>query len=112
MDMIEIIRGDTCPFSFKRRDKNNDVITEPADKLYFTIKQSYQTDEVLIQKTIDDMSFDDGTYRFVIEPEDTNDMEYGIYVFDIEVITDEYKQTIARGQIRISEEVTFQEDEV
>ena len=110
--MMEIIRGDTCPFSFTRRDKDNNVITEPADKLYFTVKQSYKSEEVLIQKTIDDMSFEEGTYRFSLQPEDTNELPYGNYVFDLEVITAEYKQTIAIGNIKITEEVTFQKDEV
>lgn len=110
--MIEIIRGDTCPFSFTRRDKDGNVIIDPAEKLYFTIKEKYTSTDILVQKTIDDMTFDEGTYRFVIEPNDTNELKYGVYVYDLEVITGEYKQTIARGTIKISEEVTFQEDEV
>ena len=112
--MYEIIRGDTSPFSFQRIDKNNQVIMQKAEKLYFTIKEKYTSDDVLIQKTIDDMDFNDdnGTYKFTIEPSDTDNMKYGIYVFDLEVITDDYKQTIAKGSIKVSEEVTFVSDEV
>ena len=110
--MILITRGDTCPFSFTRVDKTGEIIQEMATKIYFTVKKDYNSEKVVLQKTIGDMSFDNGTYHFTIEPEDTNGLEYGLYVYDLEVITDEYKQTISKGPIRITEEVTFESDEV
>lgn len=111
--MIEIIRGDTLPLAFQRKNSQGEVIITPPDKAYFTVKKNYKTGEVLIQKTLDDMTFDsEGYYHFVIESSDTDDFKYGSYVYDVEVITDDYKQTISRGEFIVTEEVTFASNEV
>ena len=111
---MEIIRGDTQEYKFQRKDANGDVITQEATSVYFTVKENYIVDKVLIQKTIEDMTFDsDGTYHFTITADDTNDLYYGDYVYDIEVKQgDEYTKTIAKGVFKISEEVTFESNEV
>ena len=107
------IRGDTKRYYFQRLNADGDPITERPDKLYFTVKKKTTDKVVLIQKTLDDMQVDDdGTYHFTIEPEDTDELKYMNYVFDIEVITDGVKTTIAKGGFTIEDEVTFAEDEV
>ena len=104
---MQIIRGDSSKFKFQRLDENGDPILIPASRIYFTVKRKATDSEIILQKTVDDMTFDgEGYYHFVIEPEDTNEMAFGDYVFDIEVITDEYKQTIAIGKFFVSYEVT------
>lgn len=108
---MKMRRGDTARFSFKRRDKNDNVITVKADKLYFTVKPNYYINNFVLQKTIDDMTFDEGKYTFTIEPNDTELLEYGDYVYDIEVITNDYKKTISIGDFIINEEVTFKVNE-
>ena len=51
------------------------------------------------------------SYTFNIEPEDTDNLDYGTYVFDIELIkTGEIKQTSV-GQFTLTSEVTFAENE-
>ena len=73
---ISMIRGDTTPLMFQRKDNNGDVIKLRADKIYFTVKKSDLPDEVLFQKTIDDMTFDeDGTYHYFSNETDANDIE-------------------------------------
>lgn len=113
MNIISMIRGDTTPLMFQRKDNNGDVIKLRADKIYFTVKKSDLPDEVLFQKTIDDMTLDeDGTYHFVIQPEDTNNLEFGNYLFDLEVIQDNVVSTISRGEFIIEFEATFARNEV
>lgn len=112
---IEIIRGDTKTLKFQRRTTNNEVITKKPDKLYFTVKTGYYTKDYLFQKRLDtNISYneEDNYYRFTIEPSDTNELDYGDYVFDIEIITGEVVKTIAKGTFKILEEVTFAENEV
>lgn len=107
-----ITRGDIKKIKFQRR-KEGQPILEKADKIYFTVKETHYKKEVVIQKTIDDMEFDEqGYYHLIITPEDTNELKYGEYVFDIEVIVEEYKKTLIKGTFKIEEEVTFAENEV
>ncbi len=109
---MEITRGDTKGLTFKRRNSDGSVITEKADKIYFTVKKNSVTGGITFQKTIDDMTFDsDGTYHFIINPSDTNSLSYGNYCYDLEVKIDDYVKTIAKGDFIITEEVTHKENE-
>ena len=109
---IQIIRGDTAKFKFQRLDGDGQVITTTPDYLYFTVKESSNKLKYVFQKTLDDMTVDsDGTYHFVVEPENTNGLQYGNYAYDIEVITDGVKTTIAYGTFNILPEVTWVENE-
>lgn len=101
-------RGDTGNFTFQCLDTQGAVITAIADAIYFTVKTSWDTAPAVIRKTIDDMTFDDdGTYHFTIEPEDTEGLRYGLYVYDIEVTRDGVVTTIAKGKLAITEESTW-----
>lgn len=111
---MKIIRGDTIVLSFIRLNENSEPITSIADAVYFTVKKNYIIQEAIIQKTIEDMNFDEetGRYTFTINPEDTDGLSYGKYVYDIEVIVGTYKKTIAKGELEIKEEVTHVGNEV
>lgn len=112
---IEIIRGDTKSFKFQRRTTNNEVITEKPDKMFFTVKTGYYSKDYLFQKRLDtDIIYreDDNYYYFTINPSDTDELDYGDYVFDIEVIKGDTVKTIAKGTFKVESEVTFAENEV
>lgn len=110
---MKMRRGDTKFYKFQRKDKNGEVITEKAEKVYFTVKKNFIAKEVILQKTIEDMVFDeDYYYHFVIEPEDTDNKEYGKYKFDVQIEHDGVKSTLALGDFEIQEEVTFADNEV
>lgn len=112
-DPLEIIRGDTARYKFRRKDKNGETITTIADKIYFTIKKNSTDMEPIIQKTIEDMTFDDGGfYHFILLPSDTDSLTYGMYCYDIERIQDGNKKTIRRGRIKLTSEVTHARNEV
>lgn len=114
--MMNIVRGDTKYYKFQRKKKHDgSVITELPDKLYFTVKYDYNIEDIVIQKTLEKgIIFDpeDNYYYITINPDDTNDLPYGKYVYDIEVIKNGVKQTIAIGEISIANEVTFYRNEV
>lgn len=113
LDLIEMTRGDTCPLRFKRLDANGNVITTVAEKVYFTVKKAFTDKFLIFQKTLADMTFDnEGIYHFVINPEDTNGLSYGNYYWDVEVITGTYKQTISKGVLRLTDEATWEFNEV
>lgn len=108
--MIELIRNDSLTLKFQRLAPDGNVITDEADKLFFTVKQNNITDTVVFQKTKEDMEYDSetGTYRFTILPEDTVSLPYGTYKYDLEVVNGtDYKKTISIGDFNILDEVTF-----
>lgn len=113
---MEITRGDYKVFRFQRKNKNKEVITELPDKMYFTIKKSCCKKEALIQKTLEKgitYSEEDNFYRIEMLPEDTCDLGFGDYKYDIEIIYDQNKpKTLKVGKISIKEEVTHKENEV
>jgi len=109
---MEIVRGDTKALKFQRKMDGEPILIK-ADKVYFTVKKNTRDKEALFQKTIADMSFDsEGVYHFIIEPEDTNNLSYGDYVYDLEVKIENYTRTIAKGTISVVDEVTFPINEV
>ena len=78
---------------------------EEGEKVTFTVRKGPKTEEnsVLIQKNVT------GT-RIELEPEDTREMEYGSYMFDVEVVWMENNElettTLIIGQFCVMPEVT------
>ena len=114
INVMSMTRGDTAKFKFQRIDAEGHPITTIADKCWFSVKTNDTQQNVVIQKTIEDMDFstEDYFYRFTIDPSDTNELQYGDYVYDVEIIQDDYKQTISKGQFILDYEVTFINNEV
>ena len=105
-------RGDTRGYYFKRIDGDGQVITTAPNSLYFTVKSSFFTQQVVFQKKLEDMTVDeDGTYHFVIEPKDTESLDYGSYVWDIQVTQDNVVTTIAKGTLNLTHEATWASNE-
>ena len=113
---IAMTKGDTATFHFHREDADGKVIITKADKVFFTVKKYNTTKDtaVVFQKTIEDMDFDDNNheYHFTINPEDTDQMEHRVqYIYDLEVIANGIKTTIAKGRFELEYEVTAAGDE-
>lgn len=105
-------RGNTGEFKFQRKDANGHPILTVATKVYFTVKRNTEEVNYLFQKTLDDMTFDgEGYYHLTIDPEDTANLEYGDYVYDVEVIVEDYKNTPVVGILTICDVVTFPQNE-
>ena len=108
---MEFTRGDTYKFRFQRKDASKHIIKTVANEVWFTVKENYETDEILFQKTLtkEDITFDeDFYYHIVIKPEDTKDLQYNTdYVCDIQVLKGEDIKTIYKDTLKVTEEVTF-----
>ena len=110
---MEITRGDYKSFRFERKNKNQEVIMEKPEKMYLTIKNNSYENKALIQKTLDNgIEFENGVYRVIFLPEDTENMAFGEYIYDIEVINDDKPKTIKIDKFLVNEEVTHKENEV
>ena len=111
--MIEITRGDTKSFKFQRKNTDGEVIKAKADEVTFSVKENYYTKVAPITKKLSrgEIQFDDEAfYHFKIEHDDTKDMPYGSYVFDIEVKYNDEVKTPLIDTIKITEEVTFDDE--
>lgn len=106
--MLSFTRGDTKRYKFKRRDTHNNVIEVEPQSLFFTVVKDPKTDPtVLIQKSIDDFEFtEDFFWHFRIESEDTADLPYGKYFYDIEVTQDNVTTSIVKGWLELTYEAT------
>ena len=113
---IEIIRGDNKTFKFQRKTEQGQVITDEPNEMYITFKTNDVINDYVIQKVYskEEISFDDltGFWSFELEPKDTNNLSYGEYLFDIEIITEENKvKTICEGSLMVNPEITFASNE-
>lgn len=109
---MEIIRGDTAKYRFRRYGSDGNVIATKADNIFFTVKENGYKEEYILQKTLDDMEFDeDYYYHITINPGDTDNLDYGTYMYDVEVIQDGNKTTTV-GEFIIGEEITFASNEI
>ena len=109
---MEFFRGDTFGFKFQRK-ANGKVLEDLPNKLFFTVKDNYYTDRVIFQKSLENgiTKDEDNWYHVMIKSEDTDGLDYKDYYYDIEVITDTYKLTIADGILKFKKEVTFPSNE-
>lgn len=106
----EITRGTTKGFEVRITDNENPI---EVDNIYFTLKNNCEVEEMIFQKHLGNgIVFKDNAYYIVINPEDTKDLAYGRYVFDIKIIKDGIKNTIEKGILAVTEEVTFACNEV
>ena len=110
---LEFIRGDTQYIKFQLKDGEGNLIQlSETDKLYFTVKQNSNSEEVMFQKEYpNDIQYEDEYYKFVINSEDTSGMSYGTYSYDIELKSGDYVKTLIIGSMTITEEITFKGDE-
>lgn len=115
--MIEIIRGDTSlTYKFQRRNESGVIKTKPK-KMWITFKEDCCYSDCLFQKTLEDgieYDEDDNYYRFKFKPEDTRDLKYGVYGFDIAIIDEngEKKTLLNSGELKIVKHYTHKCNEV
>lgn len=104
-NIFSMVRGDTQSFELEITE-NNESVT--VDSIYFTVKNDTHTDEILFQKKLNDgITLTNDVYNITIDPSDTDSLDYGRYAYDIEIIKNSIKKTIAVGVLDIKEEVTF-----
>ena len=112
---IKMPRGDYRKVKFQIKDKSGELANIDFKEIYITFKESTSTKEMLFQKRLskgDIVKNDDGYYHFEILPEETDNLDYAPYYFDIELYNDDplIKQTVT-GQLILTEEITFASNE-
>lgn len=110
---LEFTRGDTQFIRFQLKDgMGNPIKLSTEDKLYFTVKKNQNSSKILIQKKYPDSIKDtDGYFCFTLNSEDTSDLQYGTYQYDIELKSGSYVKTLGFGTITLTEEITHRGDE-
>ena len=110
---IKLPRGDIRNIRFQVTD-NGEPYTD-FDEVYFTVKKNYKIVDTIIQKKLSDGGIELDTttcyFSFKLNPEDTNGLAYNTYVFDIEVVKGDVIKQTTLGELTITEEVTFSENE-
>lgn len=102
LQTLSLNRGTTVKYKFQRLDYNGGPILTRAEELYFIVKKRWTDSEAIITKDLSDMTFDEeGYYHFTITPEDTENMAYGRYVWDVTPVEDNnaYRAKPARGYL-------------
>lgn len=114
----EFPRGDSFLLDkFRPVDKAGNVVQlQDTDTLYFTVKRDSYTNNFLFQKKLNEgiKLQDDGYYHITIDPADTNGLDYGPYVYDIQLKRTQpkdYVKTLINGTITLAEEVTWEVNE-
>jgi hypothetical protein len=82
---IYVTRGDSQFITIIHYDEDNNQLNfiSGQDIIYFTVKTSAQTVQKTIQKTITNFTLD-GEAVVEINPEDTKDLRFGQYVYDVQ----------------------------
>ena len=111
MLQISLPRGDIRNIRFNVT--SGETAYTDFTEVYFTVKSATTKRNLLFQKKLSDGSIVlDGEYFSTrIESEDTEELEYGKYVFDIEVVKGDVIKQTTLGELTITPEVTFNENE-
>lgn len=110
---FEFTRGDTFQFRFKLQDKSGETLElDKGTEIYFTVKKNRNSKKVLIQKKLNSgIERQDDFYYVRINADDTSNLAYGTYNYDIEFKDDDFVKTITLGQMTLTDEITHKGDE-
>lgn len=114
MKSIIMPRGDLRPVRVTVRTPDTQQPVTDLDEVYFSVKATYSDVPCLIHKRMsagDIENLGDGSYQFSILPEDTDNLKVGKYLYDVELVRiADLKQTFT-GELVLTNEVTFAENE-
>ena len=103
--VIRLTRGDTADFSISVQNEvsKDSYEIQAGDTFRFTVKESSEDTDIVLQKVLN------GLDSFTIEPDDTKSLEYGDYVYDVELTTEDgdVYTIIPPSRFTIMEEVTW-----
>ena len=103
---IKMVRGDT--FSFGIEYAFDDESSQDLETCYFSCKKNPNDEEYIFQKSLSDgiSKVSNGKYRVRVAPEDTDDVEVGNYLYDLEFGLNGDIFTIIKGILTIENDVT------
>lgn len=106
---FEMIRGDTFSFAF---EVEFDEAPQKLEKADFTCKTNFDDDDVLFHKELGNginFSKQNGTkmyYVVRVAPDDTENIEPGMYYYDLSIELNGDVFTILSGALKIESDVT------
>ena len=106
---LEMIRGDTLSFAF---EVEFDEAPQKLEKADFTCKANFDDNEALFHNELEkgiNFSKQDGTklyYIVRVAPEDTENLEAGMYYYDLQIELNGDVFTILNGSLKIESDVT------
>lgn len=106
---LEMIRGDTLSFAF---EVDFDEAPQKLEKADFSCKVNLDDNEAVFHKELEkgiNFSKQDGTklyYIVRVAPEDTKNIEAGLYYYDLSIELNGDVFTILNGALKIEEDVT------
>lgn len=106
---LEIIKGDTFSFAF---EVEFDEVQQKLEKADFTCKTNFDDDDVVFHKELDKgINFSkqerNKLYYIVrVAPEDTKNLETGMYYYDLSIELNGDVFTILNGALKIESDVT------
>jgi hypothetical protein len=110
---FEFPRGDTCPISFTLTDSEGSPLDLSTSEIYFTMKKSYSTQDYILQKkkSTYGITVDGNKCALILSHNDTAQLSYGNYVYDIQVKSGDYVKTLVLGTITLTNESTWKANE-
>ena len=107
-------RGDIKLVRFLINDPDGSTSDVDFTEIHFTVKKTTKDKAFFFQKKLSSggiTKLDNGDYQVKVEPEDTRNMNYGNYKFDIQfTYEDQLKETFC-GDFVLTDEVTHPENE-
>ena len=106
---LEMIRGDTLSFAF---EVEFDEAPQKLEKADFTCKTNFDDDDVVFHKELEkgiNFSKQERNKLFYIvriAPEDTENLEAGMYYYDLQIELNGDVFTILNGSLKIESDVT------
>lgn len=108
-------RGDSFRFKTRLRLKSGEGIKkEDIKELYVTVREGFDdVFPIIFKKTIDDVEIADSYAHIIFNPEDTENLNYGTYAFDLEVTlnTTPVIRKTKSGKFTLSKETTIHKKE-
>ena len=107
---LEMIKGDTLSFAF---EVEFDEAPQKLEKADFTCKTNFDDDDVVFHKELEKgINFSkqerNKLYCVVrVAPEDTKDLEAGMYYYDLSIELNGDVFTILNGALKIESDVTI-----
>ena len=100
---LAITRGDTMILERYFTDKNGTKLEfDPSkDQINFTVRKDMDS-PVVIEKHLSDMKCVDKLYTITVLPTDTQNLDFGVYGYDIEIrIGTEFVLTVESGNLEL-----------
>lgn len=100
---FDLIRGDTLMFTIKIENLEEDL-----NSCYFSCKKSITDENYTFQKSLNNGITKEelGKYTVRVAPEDTQNIEIGQYIYDLQIGIGDDIYTVMNGSIIIEHEIT------